>query len=145
MRYDLTINEFTKKIFKKEKFDIYHADTWRPYLNLVDLNNILLKILKKNFSSLTNVFNVGFSEENFTKRQIIKKISNNFKIKKNDIFRFVDTQHFDKRDYKVNFSKIKKIGIKKHISLNMGIKKIISYLKTSKKNDVNNRIYYNHK
>ena len=46
MRFDLTINEFTKKVFYNEIFDIYHADTWRPYLNLKDLNLIVGKISK---------------------------------------------------------------------------------------------------
>ena len=46
MRFDLTINEFSKKIYFKEKFDVYHADTWRPYLNLKDLALIVEKLIK---------------------------------------------------------------------------------------------------
>lgn len=145
MRYDLTINEFTKKVFKKEKFEIYHADTWRPYLNLIDLNHILIKLLSVKLKKLSSVYNVGYSEENFTKRQIIKKIADNFKPKKNNFFKFVETSHFDKRDYKVNFSKIKKLGIKKNVNLNLGIKKIITFMKKNRKNNFNNNVFYNHK
>ena len=40
MRFDLTINEFILKSFLNKKLEIYHPDTWRPYLNLKDLNFI---------------------------------------------------------------------------------------------------------
>ena len=46
MRFDLTINEFAKKVYFNEKFEIYHADTWRPYLNLIDLSLIVGKIIQ---------------------------------------------------------------------------------------------------
>ena len=53
--------------------------------------------------------------------------------------------YFDKRDYKVNFSKIKRLKIKKTISIKKGIKEIINFIKSSKKKNFNNKIYYNHK
>ena len=68
MRFDLTINEFVKKIYNKEKFDVYHADTWRPYLNLKDLALIVEKLVISNkLNNNKNIFNTGFSEENYTK------------------------------------------------------------------------------
>ena len=76
MRFDLTINEFSKKIYYKEKFDVYHADTWRPYLNLKDLALIVEKLVKSNkLKHNKNIFNTGFSEENYTKRNIINFVS----------------------------------------------------------------------
>ena len=36
MRFDLTINEFTKDIFFKKKLDVYDIDTWRPYCHIKD-------------------------------------------------------------------------------------------------------------
>ena len=62
MRFDLTINEFSKKVYFKEKFDIYHADTWRPYLNLKDLSSIVEKLIEsKKLSKNKHIFNTGFS------------------------------------------------------------------------------------
>jgi nucleoside-diphosphate-sugar epimerase len=143
MRFDLTINEFVKKVFFNEKFEIYHADTWRPYLNLIDLKSIIFKILKtKKLSKNKVIFNVGFSNENFTKKQIIKNISKH--LPKNKNFKFVDKDFFDKRNYRVNFSKIKLIGMRKQVNLNSGIKELINYLKKTKINS-NNNIFYNHK
>ena len=145
MRFDLTINEFTKKVFSDEYFDIYHADTWRPYLNLKDLNLIIGKILsKRNLFKTKYVFNTGFSEENFTKREIIKNISK-ILIKKKQNFKFVEKDHFDKRNYKVNFSKIKTLGIKKTTNIKKGIKEILNYLDKNKKINFKNKVFYNHK
>ncbi len=144
MRFDLTINEFSKKIFFNEKFEVYHADTWRPYLNLKDLALIVEKIVKSNkIKKNKNIFNTGFSEENYTKRNIIDSVIR--LLPKNKNFKYVDAKHFDKRDYKVNFSKIKTLGIKKNISINKGIKEIINYLKSSKKTNFNKKTFYNHK
>ena len=143
MRFDLTINEFVKKVFLNEKFEIFHADTWRPYLNLTDLKSIIFKILKTNkLNKNKSIFNVGFSDENFTKKQIIKNISKH--LPKNKNFKFVDKDFFDKRNYKVNFSKIKILGMRKQINLNSGIKELINYLKKTKINS-NKSIFYNHK
>ena len=144
MRFDLTINEFAKKVYFNEKFEIYHADTWRPYLNLIDLSLIVGKIIKsKNLTKNKYIFNTGYSEENFTKRQIISSISK--LLPKNKNYKFVEKDHFDKRNYRVNFSKISKLKIKKTISLKKGITNIINYLKKSKKNKFNSKVFYNHK
>ena len=144
MRFDLTINEFSKKIYFKEKFDVYHADTWRPYLNLKDLALIVEKLIKhKDLKKNKLIFNTGFSDENYTKRDIINNISK--LLPKNKSFKYVNADHFDKRDYKVNFSKIKVLKIKKTINIKKGINEIINYLKQSKKKNLNKKFYYNHK
>ena len=144
MRFDLTINEFVKKVYFNEKFEIYHADTWRPYLNLIDLSLIVGKIIQsRNLKKNKYIFNTGYSEENFTKRQIISSISK--LLPKNKNYKFVEKDHFDKRNYRVNFSKISKLKIKKSISLKKGITNIIKYLKKSKKNKFNSKVFYNHK
>ena len=144
MRYDLTINEFTLKCALNKKLDIYHADTWRPYLNLRDLNIVIIKLLKNlNKMRRINIYNCGFSDENFTKRQIINKILECLPRYKN--YKFIEKDHFDKRNYRVNFSKIQKIGFKKTITLKNGIKEIIKYLNTNKKVNHNAKKFYNHK
>jgi len=144
MRFDLTINEFVKKVFFNEKFEIYHADTWRPYLNLSDLSLIVAKIIKnKNLKKNKYVFNTGYSDENYTKRQIISSISK--LLPKNKNYKFVEKDHFDKRNYRVNFTKISKLKINKTVSLKTGITNIIKYLKKSKSNKFNSKVFYNHK
>ena len=100
-------------------------------------------IQSKNLTKNKYIFNTGYSEENFTKRQIISSISK--LLPKNKNYKFVEKDHFDKRNYRVNFSKISKLEIKKTISLKKGITNIINYLKKSKKNKFNSKVFYNHK
>ena len=45
MRFDLTINGLLKKFILMKNLS-YHADTWKPYLNLIDLSLIVGKIIK---------------------------------------------------------------------------------------------------
>ena len=77
------------------------------------------------------------------KRDIIKNIS--LLLPKNRNYKFVEKDHFDKRNYRVNFSKISKIGIKKKVTLKKGIKEIIKYLRKFKNKQLNSKVFYNHK
>ena len=43
MRYDLTVNEFTRDIFNKKKLEVYDPDTWRPYCHIKDFSEIIKK------------------------------------------------------------------------------------------------------
>ena len=76
MRFDLTINQFTKSIFEDEKMEVYDSNTWRPYCHVNDFARILEKILDANKKTTDfQVFNVGSNNNNFTKKQIVEHIS----------------------------------------------------------------------
>ena len=105
MRFDLTVNQFTKSLFSKEKLEVYDPETWRPYCHVKDFCRLILIVIKsKNSKIIGNVFNAGGNSNNFTKKGIIKLIKKNIKnteikYKKFDV---------DPRNYKVDFSKVKK-------------------------------------
>jgi len=129
MRFDLTVNQFVRDIFYKKKLYIFSENSSRPYCHVRDISNciILAMKLKKNFE----IFNVGESRNNFSKKQIIEKISKYLPIK--NVF-FKNIKDFDRRDYKVSFDKAKKkILFKVRFSIDYGIKEIINFLKKNKK------------
>ena len=68
MRYDLTINQFTKSIFCGEQLEVFDSNTWRPYCHVNDFSLALEKIIEAD-TKLTNfeVFNVGGENNNYTK------------------------------------------------------------------------------
>ena len=145
MRFDLTINEFVKKLYLKEKLEIYDKDTWRPYLHLEDLTKILSKIfIRKKFSNKTHIFNVGIKDENYTKKDIanilIKKIKGS-----SNLINFVDKKGKDLRNYKIDFRKISKLKIKSKYNLQQGIESILNNLKKNRLVNFNKKIFYNHK
>ena len=41
MRYDLTINQFTKDLYLKRYLEIYDFNTWRPYCHVKDFARLI--------------------------------------------------------------------------------------------------------
>ena len=136
MRYDLTVNEFTRDIFNEKKLEIYDSDTWRPYCHVDDFANILTLALQKEKSKVWfEVFNAGSDGNNLTKRMIIEKI---LKYKNSSNIQYVDKEGSDKRNYRVNFSKLNKIfNYNCKFSVDDGIKEIIDHLEKLKEDKYN--------
>ena len=77
----------------------------------------------------TDVFNVGSNANNFTKHQIVKKL----KYLKKPVITIINKSKIDMRNYKVDFSKLKKFyKIYPKYSVDYGIKEIISKIKKPK-------------
>ena len=127
MRFDLTINEFTKDIFFKKKLDVYDIDTWRPYCHIKDFSRLILKVINSEKSKVNfQVFNAGSTSNNFTKKMIIQRI---LKYIKSDKIKYLEKGK-DRRNYRVDFTKVnKKLGFKAKYSIDYGIKEIINWLK----------------
>ena len=136
MRFDLTVNEFIKTIMQKKKLLIYDENTWRPYCHVYDfarLIYIITKTLKKN---KFEIFNVGENKNNATKLTILKKILKHLPYR-NIEFKKIGK---DKRNYIVNFDKVKKIyNFRCSMNIDRGIKEIITYIKKNKKFYLNER------
>ena len=132
MRFDLTVNEFTRDLFYKKKLDIYDQKSWRPYCHVIDFSRIIRKVLETKKSKVAyQIFNVGSNSNNCTKKDLVNKILKILKYKKNNINYL--NKGFDKRNYKVDFSKIEKVlKIKTKFDINYGIKEILSYFKKNK-------------
>lgn len=131
MRYDLTINEFTKMLFLKKKLDVFDPLTWRPYIHIQDLAEIVNFFLNKKFGNVSRVFNIGIKGSNYTKKDICDEIIRQMPSRAKFIF-YLKDQSKDKRNYKVNFNKIHKYKIKNNFNLKKGIYEIISDLKSNK-------------
>jgi nucleoside-diphosphate-sugar epimerase len=130
MRFDLTVNEFVRDAFIKKKLEIYEPYTYRPYCHVKDFSRIIDFVLKKNYLNLDRqVFNCGSNNNNYSKIQIARILKKKFAKLKIVINKNVK----DKRDYKVDFSKIKKVlKFKSKYNVNYGVSEIINFLKTNK-------------
>ena len=137
MRFDLTVNQFVKDIYLGKKIDLYDADTWRPYCHVKDFASAIDRVFKAKKKLIDgNIFNVGRNENNFSKLSIIKLIIK--KMKKGNYQIVKDSN--DRRNYIVNFSKIKKIlRFSPKLSISYGINEILSQFKKRniKLNEVN--------
>ena len=72
MRYDLTINQFTKFIYLK-KLVVYDENTWRPYIHLKDLCQIVNFFVSNKNKRKIEIYNVGKSGDNYTKKIFVIK------------------------------------------------------------------------
>ena len=106
MRFDLTVNHFTKELAEKKILNIYDADTWRPYCHVNDFAR-LIEIVLNNEDNKTDfeIFNAGSDKNNYTKKNILDEI---VKILPKSNITYND-EGVDKRNYRVDFSKVKKI------------------------------------
>ncbi len=129
MRFDLTINQFTRDIFKKRNLDIFGENTWRPYCHIKDVSRAILYVLK--VKKKIEIFNVGNSKQNYSKKFVINAIGKYLKLEN---ITYSKQNIVDKRDYKVNFNKIKKnLKFKTLYNLDYGIKENLVFLKKNKK------------
>lgn len=129
MRFDLTVNEFTKELALGRELEIFGARFWRPYCHVNDYARAILTVLNSDKEKVSNnVFNVGDTNENYQKQTVVQEI------KKYVTTGRVKYTHKDEdpRDYRVSFEKIKnELGFTISKKLSDGIKEV-KYLIESK-------------
>lgn len=104
IRFDLTVNEFTRNATINGEQEIWGAQFWRPYCHVDDLARAVVLVLESDENKVrANVFNVGATEENYNKGMIIEEVC---KVVKDTKVNYVEMDE-DPRDYRVNFDKIK--------------------------------------
>lgn len=105
VRFDLTVNEFTKELALGKELVVFGEQFWRPYCHVDDIGRAVMKVLESESPKISgHVFNVGDTQENYQKQLIveaIKKVIPEAKVK------YVKKNE-DPRDYRVSFEKIKR-------------------------------------
>ncbi len=104
IRFDLTVNQFTKELVLGRELVVFGEQFWRPYCHVQDLARSAVATLESELDSVAfDVFNVGSTPENYQKRDIIDLIKTEVSDAR---IKYVQKQE-DPRDYRVNFDKIK--------------------------------------
>ena len=141
MRFDLTLNEFTKELTLGRELIIFGEKFWRPYCHVKDFSNAFITVLNSSNKKVAhNVFNVGDTNENYTKQMLVNEIK---KVLPNSKIKYIAKED-DPRDYKVNCDKIKKeLGFKISRTVPDGIKEINHAIRENLIKDTENQKYYN--
>ena len=128
IRFDLTVNEFTRNATINGEQEIWGAQFWRPYCHVDDLARSVVLVLESDEEKVrANVFNVGNIDENYQKGMIIEEVC---KIVPDVKVNYVESTE-DPRDYRVNFDKIKnELGFTITKKVPDGIKEIYALVKT---------------
>jgi nucleoside-diphosphate-sugar epimerase len=128
IRFDLTVNEFTRNATINGEQEIWGAQFWRPYCHVEDLARSVVLVLESPDEKVrANVFNVGTTEENYNKGMIIEEVC---KVVPGVKVNYIEMNE-DPRDYRVNFDKIKnQLGYSITKRVPDGVREIYLLLKT---------------
>jgi nucleoside-diphosphate-sugar epimerase len=128
IRFDLTVNEFTRNAVINGEQEIWGQQFWRPYCHVDDLaRSVVLMLESAEEKVRANVYNVGCTDENYQKGTIMKEVC---KIVPDVKVNYVESTE-DPRDYRVNFDKIKsELGFKITKTVPDGIKEIYTLVKS---------------
>ena len=141
IRFDLTVNEFTREVALGKQLDIYGEQFWRPYCHVEDLaRGCILTLESPPEKVRNNVFGVGDTGENYQKAMLAEEL---LKIDPAAKIRFVSKSE-DPRDYRVDFSKIKnELGFEISKRVPDGIREIYRILKDGIISDPYSKSYQN--
>lgn len=102
MRFDLTVNHFTRDLALGQDLLVFGQYQWRPYCHVADLARAISLALSLPKAQATGIFNIGDSAENYSKDMIVSAILERLP---QAVVRFGGTADHDSRNYRVDFSK----------------------------------------
>ena len=123
MRIDLLVNDFTYRAFHDSALVIFEGHFKRNYIHVRDVVNAFKHALKNMNTMKSEIFNVGLSDANLSKRELCEEIK--FHLPN---FTFVEEKikkDPDQRNYIVSNVKIEKTGFIPKYSLSDGVKELI--------------------
>lgn len=141
MRFDLTVNEFTRDVVLGRPLIVYGEQFWRPYVHVGDAARALADVLEAGASDVAGeVFNVGDTEENYRKFDLVGLLRERHAELEVE---FVP-QDDDPRDYRVSFDKIKaRLGFNVTTRVPGGIDEVAEIVRSGAIADPDAPIYRN--
>jgi nucleoside-diphosphate-sugar epimerase len=123
MRTDLLVNDFVYKAITDKYIVVFEKEFKRNFIHIQDVANTFCFMIENWNKYKGEVFNVGLSDANLNKQELLEKIQThvkNFAVVYDDYY-----QDPDKRNYIVLNDKIESTGWKPMYDLDMGIKELI--------------------
>lgn len=123
MRTDLLVNEFVYKAMTDKYIVVFEKHFKRNFIHIQDVANVFTHALENYNSMKGNVYNVGLSDANLNKEELLEKIKlyvPDFAVTYSDYY-----EDPDKRDYIVSNKKIESTGWAPNYSLEDGIQELM--------------------
>jgi nucleoside-diphosphate-sugar epimerase len=128
MRFDLTVNEFTREVALGKELVVFGEQFWRPYVHVRDAARAACLVLSAPLEQVRGeVFNVGSSDENYRKLDIVELL------KARDPSAKISFVHKDEdpRDYRVSFEKVKeRLGFETGRTVDDGIGEVMTLVES---------------
>ncbi len=133
MRFDLTVNEFTRDLWAGRDLEVFGEQFWRPYVHAADAARATRIVLEAPAEQVSgNVFNVGHSDENYRKLDLVEIITG--RLGRGEVS-YVQRDE-DPRDYKVSFEKIRReLGFEPLMRVPDGVDEVIAGLEEERFGD----------
>jgi nucleoside-diphosphate-sugar epimerase len=126
-RFDLVVNLLSAKAKQHGAITIFNGEQWRPFVHVKDLANSMLLLLNAPRDVVSRqIFNVGDNRLNYRLSDVATVIQHVFPGTRVE---YVDNT--DKRNYRVNFDKIRQsVGFECRLSLEDGVREIKAALES---------------
>jgi nucleoside-diphosphate-sugar epimerase len=136
IRLDLLVNDFVYRALKERNLVVYEKDFKRTFIHVGDMARSFLfginMIRNKGLEEMSDrmagqIFNVGSEEQNLTKEEIAVKIKEIAPF----YLHFANTGQKDEdvRNYAVSYAKIRGVGYKTEVSMEVGIQSLIKFFR----------------
>lgn len=141
MRFDLTVNEFTRDIALGRELVVYGEQFWRPYVHVKDAARAMALVLRSPHEQVRGeVFNVGDTDENYRKLDIVDLLSERMPSVN---VAYVHREE-DPRDYRVSFEKIAtRLGFDISLTVPDGIDEVAALVRSGLLDDPYAAVYRN--
>ena len=128
MRFDLTVNEFTRDALLEGTLVVYGEQFWRPYVHVRDAARGIRVVLETDPDLVSGeVFNVGSTEENYRKLDLTQLLRERFPELEVEFVKRTE----DPRDYRVSFEKAREsLGFEVETKVPAGMDEIASLLRS---------------
>lgn len=137
LRLDLLINDLTYKSVKEGYSVIYESHFLRTFIHVKDIARVFLFAIENKEKMKNNIYNVGSEKMNYSKKEVCELIKKQLP---ETYFNYADVgEDPDKRNYVVNYDKIKMLGFDTTIGIEDGIEELIKSIPLVKLNNP----YYN--
>lgn len=129
MRFDLTVNEFTMEMLTKKHLKVFGEQFWRPYVHVRDAARAIQLVLSSPAERVAGrVFNVGATDQNFQKQQLVEMIC---PYARDAVVEFVHKAE-DPRDYRVSFARITdRLGFEISRTVAQGIQEVAHLVRSN--------------
>jgi nucleoside-diphosphate-sugar epimerase len=141
MRFDLTVNEFTRDVALDRELVVFGEQFWRPYVHVRDGAAAITLALEAPRERVQGaVFNVGDTDENYRKLDLVELLRRRFP---NAKISFVHRDE-DPRDYRVSFEKVRdELGFAPSHCVRDGIDEVVGLLSSGLLDDPFSDAYRN--
>ena len=126
LRLDLLINDFTWQAIHQRYLVVYEKHFRRTFIHVKDIARGIAYVIDKDICQGHKVFNVGHESLNYTKEDIVSLLKKHLDF----LVHFAEIgTDADKRDYEVDYSRIRSIGYSTNIDIELGLRELIRGLR----------------